>query len=226
MSEQVPLTKTSDGPVSLLVNRRISARISGPLARAGVTPNQATLLATALGAAAAAIYAVELWWLAGLALQASSIGAGIDGEIARRTDRASRFGDFLDTVADRFVEFAALLGIGYGLAQVEALEDWAWPLAFAALGATFLLAAASEKYRSVMHANYPKRQFEPVFAYLSAGRDVRVFYLMLGSLAAVWRVEVLFWTLAVLTVVMYLNLILRIAVLAHRMDCGTDEEDA
>ncbi len=218
MTSETPLTKTSDGPVSLLINRRISARISGPLARVGVTPNQATLFATALGVVAAALYALEVWWAAGLVLQASSIGAGVDGEIARRTGRSSRFGDFLDTVADRLVEALALAGIGYGLAQVAGLEERAWPLAFAALGTTFMLAAASEKYRSVMHRNYPKRQFEPVFAYLSSGRDARVFYLMLGSLVAVWRAEALWWTLLALTVAMAVNVLVRIAVLSRRMD--------
>ncbi len=218
MTSELKLTKTSDGPIALLVNRRISTRISGPLARMGVTPNAATLIATGIGVAAAVLYALELWWLAGLALQASSIGAGVDGEIARRTGRASAFGDFLDTVADRLVEVVALAGIGYGLAQVDGLEHRAWPLALAALGATFMLAAASEKYRSVMHANYPKRQFEPLFAYLSSGRDVRVFYLMLGSLAAIWRAEVLWWTLLVLTVAMSVNVLVRVAVLTRRMD--------
>jgi phosphatidylglycerophosphate synthase len=218
VTADVPLTKTSDGPVSLLINRRISARVSGALVRAGVTPNQATLLATLVGVGAALLYVFEVWWAAGLALQASSIGAGVDGEIARRTGRASRIGDFLDTVADRLVEVLALGGIGYGLAQAPSLEDRAWPLAVAALAATFMLAAASEKYRSVMHANYPKRQFEPVFAYLSSGRDVRVFYLMLGSLAAIWRAEALWWVLLALTVAMVVNLAVRLIVIARRID--------
>lgn len=217
MSAEPQLTKTSDGPVSLLINRRISTRVSGPLARGGVTPNQATLLATAIGLAAAALYALEVWWAAGVALQVSSIGAGVDGEIARRTGRGTPFGDFLDTVADRLVEVLALVGIGYGLAQVGDLEDRAWPLALAALAATFMLAASSEKYRSVTQTNYPKRELEAFFAYLSSGRDVRVFYLMLGSLAAAWNAEVLWWVLLALTVVMALNLVVRLVVIARRL---------
>jgi phosphatidylglycerophosphate synthase len=217
MNAERPFTKSSDGPVSLLVNRPISTRLSGPLARAGVTPNQATLLATAVGVAAALLFALEVWWAAGVALQASSIGAGIDGEVARRTGLTSRFGDFLDTVADRLVEVLALAGIGYGLAQIPDLEDRAWTLAFAALAATFMLAATSEKYRSVTHTNYPKRQLESAFAYISSGRDVRVFYLLLGSLAATWRAEALWWVLLTLTTAMAANLVVRLAVVARHM---------
>lgn len=216
-SERLPLAKSSDGPISLLINRRVSHAISGPLARAGVSPNAATVMSLAIGAGGAAAYATGLWWLGGLLVQFSSIFAGVDGEIARRTDTASRFGDFLDTVSDRFVEYLTLAAIGLGLSRVEAVEAWAWPLAMLAIGGSFMLASASEKYRSVMHENYPKRQFEPVFAYLVGGRDVRVFYLAIASVAAVWRVEVLAWALAVMTALVHLNFAVRIVILRDRM---------
>jgi CDP-L-myo-inositol myo-inositolphosphotransferase len=213
-----PLTKSSDGPVSLLINRRISARFSAPMARAGLSPNAATFIALLIGGAACAAYATQVWWAGGLLLQFSSVFAGVDGEIARRTGRASRYGDFFDTVSDRLVEYASLVAITYGLAQTERWEEWAWPLGVLALGATFMLASASEKYRSVMHENFPKRQLEPFFAYLVGGRDVRVFYLAVASIVAMWNVDALFWTLAAMTALVHLNFAFRVVVVRRRMD--------
>ena len=214
---QPPLVKSSDGPVSLLINRRISARFSGPMARAGFSPNAATAVAVLIGAAACAAYATQLWWAGGLLAQFSSVFAGVDGEIARRTGRASGYGDFFDTVTDRLVEYAVFVAIAYGLAQTDRWEDWAWPLGLFALGATFMLASASEKYRSVMHENYPKRQLEPLFAYVASGRDVRVFYLAVASMAATWNVDILFWALVAMTALVHLNFLYRVVILRNRM---------
>jgi phosphatidylglycerophosphate synthase len=216
-TNRTDLQKTSDGPISLLINRRVSTLMSGPLSRIGVTPNIATFISLLIGIAATAAYATELWWAGGLLLQFSSIYAGVDGEIARRTGKASKFGDFFDTVSDRFVEYLSLIGISYGLAQTTEWEEWAWPLGFFALGSTFVLASASEKYRSVMHENYPKRQLEPLFAYLVSGRDVRVFYLSVASVAATWNIDILFWAVVVITVAVHLNFVFRVAILRTHM---------
>ena len=217
LDAQPALTKSSDGPISLLINRPISALFSGPMANAGFSPNSATFIALLIGLAGCAAYAGQVWWVGGLLMQFSSVFSGVDGEIARRTGTGSKFGDFFDTVVDRFVEYAGFLAIAYGLAQTDRWEDWAWPVGLLALGATFMLASESEKYRSVMHENYPKRQFEPLFAYLVGGRDVRVFYLAVGSVIATWNVDVLFWTVVATMVLVHVNAIYRVLILRNKM---------
>ncbi len=211
-----PLEKASDGPVSLLINRRISRLFSGPLARMGVSPSVATLMALGIGALAAGMFALRIWWLGGLLLQFSSIFSGVDGEIARRTGAESRYGDFLDTMVDRFAEYAGLLAIAYGLE--DAWGNWAWFAGLMAVGGTFMLTSASEKYRSVMHENYPKRQLEPLFAYVASGRDVRVFLIMLGAIAATWNVHIMFWTVVAVAALLHANFIWRVWILRTRMD--------
>jgi phosphatidylglycerophosphate synthase len=209
------LSKSSDGPVSLLINRRVSRLFSGPLAAAGVSPNAATLMALAIGLASAAAYAGRWWWLGGVLLQFSSIFSGVDGEIARRTGKGSRYGDFLDTMVDRAAEYLAFLALSpYASA---AWGEWAWAAGLLALGGTFLLTSASEKYRSAMHENYPKRQLEPLFAYLASGRDVRIFYLALASIAATWSPDVLFWSLVAIAALMHVNFLWRVLLLRARM---------
>lgn len=213
-----PLVKSSDGPVSILLNRRISQPISARLAPLGVTPNMASFAALAIGVAGCAAFAAQIWWLGGILVQFSSIFAGVDGEIARRTGASSTYGDFLDTVTDRFVEYLTFIAIAYGLAQTARWEEWAWPLGALAIGGAFMLASASEKYRSVMHQNYPKRQFEPLFAYLASGRDVRVFWIAAAAIVATWNVDALAWVVIVITAVMHLNWVLRVAILRTRME--------
>ncbi|MDZ4278168.1 MAG: CDP-alcohol phosphatidyltransferase family protein [Dehalococcoidia bacterium] len=210
-----PLEKASDGPVALLINRPISRLISAPLARVGVTPNQATFLALAVGAGATAALALRVWWAGGLLLQLSSVLSGVDGEVARRTGRESRYGDFLDTTVDRFVEYAALIGIAVGLS--DAWDEWAWIVGLLAVGGTFMLTGASEKYRSTMHENYPKRQLEPLFAYLVSGRDVRVCLLMLAAFAATWNVDVMFWAMVALAALLHANFLWRVILLRTRL---------
>ncbi len=210
-----PLEKPSDGPVSLLLNRPISRAISAPLANAGLSPTFATLLAFAAGGGAAAAFALQVWWLGGLLVQLSSILSGVDGEIARRTGTESRYGDFLDTVVDRAVEYAALLAIAYALS--DSWDNWAWAAGLVALGGTFLLATTSEKYRSTVHSNYPKRQLEPAFAYVTSGRDVRIFYIAVAALVATWQVDVMFWTLVVLSGLLHANVIWRVILLRSQL---------
>lgn len=214
---RLPLAKSSDGPISLLLNRPLSHAMSGPLAGAGVTPNQASLMSLAIGVLGAVAYATGTWWLGGFLVQFSSVFAGVDGEIARRTGASSKYGDFLDTVADRFVEYGTFVGLGVGLARTTGMEEWAWPLTAFAIGGSFMLASASEKYRSVMHQNYPKRQLEPAFAYLVGGRDARVFYLAVASVVAMWRVEVLVGAVVVMTVLVHLNYLVRVLILRGKM---------
>ena len=210
-----PLEKASDGPVSLLINRPVSRLFSEPLARMGVSPNAATLMAFALGGLAAAAFALQVWWLGGVLLQLSSIFSGVDGEIARRTGSASRFGDFLDTMVDRAAEYGAFLAISFGLE--EAWGSWAWVAGLLAIGGTFMLASASEKYRSTMQQNYPKRQLEPLFAYLASGRDVRIFYVSVGAVVATWNVDVMFWTVVAIAALLHVNFVWRILLLRTRM---------
>ncbi|RLG81734.1 MAG: CDP-alcohol phosphatidyltransferase family protein, partial [Thermoprotei archaeon] len=46
--------------------------------------------------------------IGGILVEVASILDGIDGEIARLTKKSSRFGAFLDSVLDRFVDIAVL----------------------------------------------------------------------------------------------------------------------
>lgn len=81
------------------------------------SPNRLSTLSLGLSVAAGAIAALVRWTTPLLFLPvALMIFAGgvfdvLDGEVARRTQRASRHGDFVDHVFDRYADVAIVLGI-------------------------------------------------------------------------------------------------------------------
>ncbi len=210
------LTKPSDGPVSALINRRVSLMISAPLAKAGVSPNGATLVSGLIGAGSAVSYVFQVRWLGCLLLQLSSIFGGVDGEIARRTGQTSRYGDFLDTTVDRAVEYGAIAAIAVGLSDVWGV--WAWGVALATLGGTFVLTSTSEKYRSVMGRNYPKREIDGALAFIASGRDVRLFVIAVVSVLATIDADILFWALVTLAAAIHLTFLYRVVALKSVMN--------
>jgi hypothetical protein len=93
-----------------------------------VSPIHVTLLFTAVGLGAGALYATgstQAARAAGVLLVLKSLLDAVDGSLARARARPSRVGRFLDSVCDYFVNAAVLLGIGWS----QAVElGSAWPL--------------------------------------------------------------------------------------------------
>ena len=106
--------------------RRLPGLVRWPvkqLARRGVTPNQVTVVACALGCAAGGLVAWGAPW-SGVGLWlVSRLLDGIDGILARETGRTSPFGGYLDITLD-MLAYSVMLG-GFWLLHPEA--GWAWP---------------------------------------------------------------------------------------------------
>jgi choline kinase/phosphatidylglycerophosphate synthase len=183
--------RPEDGPVSRLLNRRLSSRISLVLLRAGVSPGAATVGAFLFALAAAVVLALGAVSTAalvsgGILVQLVSILDGVDGEIARASLRSSPFGGFLDTVLDRAAD-AALLA---ALAAAAGLDATTWPLLVAALFGSLMTPYVKAAYEATQRRPLP-RPLSP----LSMGRDVR---LLAASLSAVALQP--FWGLVALAV--------------------------
>jgi len=117
------LGKGRDGPVSRLLNRPVSLRVTRLVARVGFTPNAATVIAAGCGVAAALLLA-RGWFVAGAVLvHLHSVLDGVDGELARLGDRASYLGAWFDRIGDMLGEYAIFLGIAWGTGE------WAWAVA-------------------------------------------------------------------------------------------------
>jgi len=81
------------------------------LARLGVTPTAVTLLGLLLNVMAGVAAGMGRARDAGLVLIVAGVCDALDGQLARRTGRVSRFGAFLDSTIDRIDESVVLCGI-------------------------------------------------------------------------------------------------------------------
>jgi phosphatidylglycerophosphate synthase len=107
----------TDAPMARWFDRRLSWRVSLPLARRRIAPNAVTLTNTTLGFGCAALLASNSYWLRllGAALFVASITLdGVDGEVARLRMVETRFGDKLDVITDNLVHVAIFTGVMIG----------------------------------------------------------------------------------------------------------------
>jgi hypothetical protein len=120
------------------LNARIYHPLSGRLAAAleptGITPNMVSAAAGAAVVLAGALYVGLAWpWglLLGFLAHASwHVLDGADGDLARRTGKASAWGEMVDGISDYLSHFILYWIIGIALAQQ--VGWWAYPLGFAA----------------------------------------------------------------------------------------------
>src|SRR5215212_10885211 len=112
------LCKTTDGPVSRNVNRRLSTKISAYLAQYDVSPNVITLASFMLAVISGIFFffgGYQNILIGGIMAQLSSILDGCDGELARLKFKGSDFGRWLDRVLDRYADGFILLGMTHAL---------------------------------------------------------------------------------------------------------------
>jgi CDP-diacylglycerol--glycerol-3-phosphate 3-phosphatidyltransferase len=107
------------------------------LARAGVSPTAITLVGLALHFVGAVVVGVGRARLGALVLIAAALCDAMDGQLARRTGKVTRFGAFLDSNVDRIEETAVMAGIA---AYFQATH---WTHAEALVVATMLALAGS-----------------------------------------------------------------------------------
>jgi len=135
--------KETDGPVSRRINRPLSTRITRRIAGTGITPNQvsvATLLVSLVGAGLAAVGGYFAWLGTGVLVQLASILDGVDGEVAILTHRASRRGEWVDTVCDNVSYVAFLVGLSVGVWRAEMHPVYLWGGVVGVVAATLSIA--------------------------------------------------------------------------------------
>lgn len=81
------------------------------LIRTGVRPNTLTTIGTLFVLVSAVAYGFGAIRLGGLLLLLSGVVDTLDGQVARRTDQATRFGAFYDSTLDRVGDGATFIGI-------------------------------------------------------------------------------------------------------------------
>ncbi len=180
---------TGDGFISRHLNRKVSLWFSEKLVDK-ITPNQATWIVFLIGVFAS-IVALVSPPLGGLIYQLSSMLDGIDGEIARASLRTSKFGAWLDSVLDRFVDFFFLSALAVWLKPDTSFLPW---VLFAIFG-SFMVSYTTERFRGA----FCKDAYGVIkpLRFLLGKRDERVFLTMVFTLLG-W-IEALFVLLALIT---------------------------
>jgi len=174
------LVKETDGFIAKHINRKVSTRISTFLvkSRLNITPNEMTFLSFLTAALSACFFLGRFPFLGGIMAQISSILDGCDGEIARLTNRTSKEGEILDAVLDRFADGLLIMSItilAYNIVSFPIMGgSLIIALGFLALMGSFSVSYSAAKGLSVGY-EYKRRW---------AGRDIRLFVIMLAGISA------------------------------------------
>ncbi len=182
--------KPLDGTIAARLNRTLSQRVVTPALLAlfpRITPNQVTVSAFVVTVAAAIGFSMGAPIVAALLVALASVLDGSDGEVARLTYRSSPYGAFFDAVLDRAADGILFTGVAIYLAtdtQLGALLGGAQvPLVLAVSGAA-LVGHLLVSYTTAKAAIDLDHRYHGTLIGGGRGRDLRLFVVTIGALAA------------------------------------------
>lgn len=112
-----------------------------------LTPNQWTLLSILPAIIAAWLISQNEFFYAAIFFAIASFLDFVDGSVARVTGQVTKFGAYLDTILDRYVEFLAIVGLFYATLPGIFLsaQEWLMFYLFGSMMTTYAKAGAKEK---------------------------------------------------------------------------------
>src|SRR5947209_12019348 len=81
------------------------------LAYGGINPNLLTIIGVAINVGCGLLFGLGHFFWAGVILIVANLFDMLDGQVARRTGRVTRFGGFLDSSLDRLSDMVVFLGL-------------------------------------------------------------------------------------------------------------------
>ena len=193
---------TYDGLVSRYLNRPLSRPVARGLRPTPLTPNQVTTFTLLLAVATGAMIAAGWNIAGGIAIQAVSVIDGVDGELARLKDRATRFGGVFDAVSDRYADAIMLAGM---TVYAVRFEDYPRPefVGALALGAALIVSYSRARIEADLPDVAASGNLDSVFGL--ASRDVRLLVAAIGTVLGQC-----YWTLIILAAVSGLTIAWRL----------------
>jgi 1L-myo-inositol 1-phosphate cytidylyltransferase / CDP-L-myo-inositol myo-inositolphosphotransferase len=173
------LPRPTDGPVSRLINRRLSVPVSWLLVRLPVSPDVLSAISFLIGLAGAILLGLEQGLIGGVLVQACSVLDGVDGEVARLTLRAGPRGTLLDGYLDRLGDAAICAGLGVWAAAEGATMALVVLLVVAATTGAMLSMATKDRVAALGLEPPSERRI----GWLLGGRDGRLFLIFVLSVA-------------------------------------------
>lgn len=125
----------------------LSVRIGILFSKIPLTPNQWTIVSLLPAVIALWFLVKEQFLAAGLLFIVSAFLDLVDGSVARVTGRVSKFGAYLDTVVDRYVEAVIIFGLLFASLPgfFIPIHAWVFLYLFGSMMTTYAKAAAKEK---------------------------------------------------------------------------------
>jgi CDP-diacylglycerol--glycerol-3-phosphate 3-phosphatidyltransferase len=150
-----------------------------------INPNILTLIGLGVNIFAMVLFVKGLFFWAGLVVLFAGIFDIVDGEVARRTKRATKFGAFFDSVIDRYSDLLLLLGLVIWYAKTDRIFY---------VGLTGLVIIGS------VMTSYTRARAESLIKACKVGfleRPERVVLLIIGALTN--RMAAVLWVMAILS---------------------------
>ena len=171
--------------------RWLLVRIVKPLGAAGVNPNVLTVLGFVVTLLAALAFGVGWFRWAAAGIFLSGFLDMLDGQVARRANRVTPFGAFLDSTLDRYSDIMLYLGL---------------VTYYATIGRFFYVVLAAIAMSSSFMVSYARARAEALIPSCKVGfmeRPERLVLLILGG--AFYRMAPALWVIAMLatTTVIY-----------------------
>lgn len=201
------LKKNTDGPISRILNRPISIKISELLLKTNITPNQISLISFIIGLFGALFFYFGDYVflvIGGILVHLSSMIDGCDGEVARLKLIESKYGGWFDAVMDRYADAIIIFGMVHGH-WILHNDITIWTIGFMALMGSFLNSYTADKYDVIF-----KKRINEING-LRMGRDVRLFLIFIGALS-----NQILITLVILAIISNFESIRRLVVLRFR----------
>lgn len=203
-----------EGFVDRFFNRKLSRRFTRVFLSLGLSPNAITIVATAVGLVAAAVFGFGTYAAgitAAVLFQLAAVIDCCDGEVARLTFTESPFGAWLDIAMDNVVHMAIFGGIAVGSFVQASGSPQAWvPLALGAVAVlgnalSFTLVNRAQKikqgsaWKTPVHAAWSDFMLKNV-----ASRDFSVIVLIFALLG---KLHWFLWMAAVGSIVFALIMV-------------------
>ena len=165
--------------------KRILDSLVDWLAALRVKPNILTLTGLVINIFAAILFARGIFLFAGLVVLFAGIFDMVDGEVARRTKRVTKFGAFFDSVIDRYSDVVLLLGLVIWYAKLNRML-------YVALTGLVLIGS--------LMTSYTRARAESLIPACKVGfleRPERIVLLIIGALLD--RMAAVLWVMAILS---------------------------
>src|SRR5215467_176178 len=150
-----------------------------------VNPNILTLIGFVINIVAAVLFAKGIFFFAALVVLFAGIFDMVDGEVARRTKKVTKFGAFFDSVIDRYSDLILLLGILHWYAKWNQMF-YVWLTGLVLIGSIL--------------TSYSRARAESLIPACKVGfleRPERIVLLIIGALTD--RMAAVLWVMAILS---------------------------